>query len=189
MKAIKQNWQMVAVCVAMLATALLLISARTTFGNITGEQPTGGIEGVTTYQFFATSTTQATSGLYATSSTATSTNITAWTDSNGRIDNGYANIAGAKKVVLQCDRGDKLGGGNTGSTVCRFQVSNDASNWYYFERTTNATSTGALIPGAIAGTSTIQAAMDLDYSAYKFLRCIVVETTDGSHECKAIIEF
>lgn len=192
MKTLRENLGISLLVVgALLVFALVLFSEgiRQAYGNVTTEQP-ARTNTLVTYQFFATSTNQATTGLYATSTTATSTNITSWFDSNGRLDNGSFDISGAKKVVFYFDRGDKLGGGNTGSHTFRVQVSPNGSDWTYFERFINATSTGAMAtPGSIAGTTTLMAAMDLDYSSFKFVRCIAVETTDGSAECKLQAEY
>lgn len=187
MKALTRNpYVLLGVCLAVLVTAFLLIQSQRSFGHVTSDDVNQSGRTVA-YTFFATSTNQNTSGIYSTTTTATSTNITAYFDSNGRLDSGYMVIEGAERVGLLCERGDKLGGGNTGSTACRYQVSNDLSNWFYFGDLVSATSTdtvGATI--SIVGTTTAPTAMDTQYATWRYLRCIVVETTDGSHECRAI---
>lgn len=151
------------------------------------------------YSFFATTTGQT---WFATTTTATSTNITPWTDTNtGAIDNGYFVIAGARTVNLFFGRAGTVGA-NVGTTTFKVQVSQDASNWHdynqlehiravttgdtYFTRVAN-TSSGASATNVGAATSTTLYKMD--NKGYYALRCIVVETTDGEHSCAASAEF
>jgi hypothetical protein len=199
MKAIKQNWQMVVVCVAMLATALFIILSQQVYGNITTEQP-APIASLKTYSFFATSTNQQVVGgqtFYGTTTTATSTNITQWFDSNGQLDKGYFVIAGAKKVNVYLTRGDKVGGGNAGATTFKLQVTPNGTDWFYFnDLSENATTTQGVIALSytsqnivLTGTSTKAIALDLTNDAFLGLRVIAVETTDGSHEAFATAEF
>ena len=144
------------------------------------------------YDFFATSTTPGPIG-FATTTNATSTNINRTVHTDGRIDNGQLVIAGAKKVTFFFSRGDATGQGNTGSTRFRVQVSPDGTNWYYFEKFKNATSSIADASSMMAeslsiaaATNTLIASMDLGNNTFYSVRCIVVETTDGEHSCKAL---
>ncbi len=147
-----------------------------------------------TYDFFASSTNQrVVNGVpfYATTTTATSTNIAAWTNSLGQIDKGYFVIAGAEDVLFYFTRGDQTGVGNSGSTRFSVQVSPDGTNWFDYAElgqiTTSNTADGyftrvgtTTLP---AGTSTQMWIMDdLNYYA---VRCIVVKVTDGEGSCKA----
>ena len=160
-------------------------------GKITTENPTVTVNTFRYYDFFATSTAQTD---FATSTTATSTNIASWTDSSGRIDNGYFVIAGAKKVTMFFSR-DAGTGGNTGTTTFKVQASPDGSTWYDFTRLVQATST--TVANAVeqstaaisAATSTLQYGLDLNYDAVWAIRCIVVEGVDGSHKCAAAAQF
>lgn len=191
MKTLKQNWQMVAVCVAMLATAFLIISAQTVFGNVTAEAPTVQ-DTFRTYTFFATSTNQTT---YATSTTATSTNITQWLDSNGAVDTGAMDIRGAKKVTFYFQRTGV--NGNEGTSKFQVQVSPDGTNWFYFDKwVENASSTvgtSAITRTTsdlnLTGTTTVAQSMVLLDDGYLSARCIVRETTDGEHYCKATAQY
>lgn len=143
------------------------------------------------YTFFATSTVQV---VLATTTNATSTNITPWFDTNGERDAGYFVVAGAKQVSFHFIRGDKLGGGNTGSTNFRVQYTTKSSptesDWFYYNKLVQnlATSTAITTLSSItasAGTSTTFASLQVDADAVYAVRCIAIETTDGSHECAA----
>lgn len=149
-----------------------------------------------TYQFFATSTSQTN---FATTTSATSTNITQWTNSRGELDNGYFVIAGAKKVTTYFKRGDTLGTGNSGSTTYKVQVTNKSSptesDWYDYNKLVQnvATTTANItIPSSItisAATSTVITSLQMENDAFWGLRCIVVETTDGDHSCSASAQY
>jgi len=119
--------------------------------------------------------------LNATTTTATSTNLT--------DGGGYAVIAGAKKVVFYFTRG--WGAGNSGSTNFKIQVSPDGSTWndYNTLLQNSATSTARTAISSVtvpAGTSTVMAYPE--YLGFYAVRCIAVETTDGAHTCKVGIE-
>lgn len=197
---ISNRFKLVAVCVAMLATAFLLIQTQRTFGHVTEEQPsqTGKFK---TYTFFATSTNQQSVGgspFYATTSTATSTNITPWFDSNGQLDSGFMTIAGAKRVTFFLSRGDRVGTGNAGSTNYRVQVSPTCSpsesDWLYYNKLVQnlATSTDITTLSSItipAGTSTVIASLQLENDTFCATRVIAVEATDGDHSAKASADY
>lgn len=124
--------------------------------------------------------------LNATTTTATSTNITG--------GGGYMQINGAKKVTFYFSRGDTNGTGNTGNTNFRLQVTRDGDTWEYFNKLVQnlATSTDPTSLSSVtisAATSTVVASMDLQYDTFYAVRCIAVETTDGQHTCKANAEF
>lgn len=183
-----------AVVIAMLATTVLVVGSQV-FGNVTAEQPTQ-TDNFVDYNFFFSSSTAPASGLQATTTSATSTNISSWIDSNGRVDNGSMNITGAKKVNFYFKRGDTSGNGNAGATNYRVQVSPDGTDWYYWSNwkinasstpltaTTNTTGTFT-----VTGTTTVTASMVLDNDSFKSVRCIAIETTDGEHSCRATAEF
>lgn len=194
MKAIKNNFGLVVVCVAMLATALLIIQTRQAFGNITEEQP-AKVGKYQLYTFFASSTSQTN---FATTTNATSTAITQWTDSNGQIDKGFFPIAGAKRVSFFFKRGDTTGQGNSGSTNYRVQVSPTCSpsesDWLYYNKLVqnSATSTDLTTLSSVtisAATSTTVASMQLENDTFCAARVTVVETTDGEHSVKASADF
>lgn len=154
------------------------------------------------YDFFAASSTPTVS---ATTTSATSTNILSWTNSAGQIDNGAFVIAGAKKVTLYFSRGDLTGQGNTGTTTFKVQTAKNADavtagTWEDLTQVVSSTSTTiantAVFTAGVnssirteASTSTLIFGMDLDYNTFFAIRCIVVETIDGEHSCKAVAQF
>jgi len=160
----------------MIAAAIVYINTGTVFGmtigNITKNKPTGDTE---YFQFFQNATT----------TTATST--------NNNVGDGAFKIAGAKNVHLFFSRGG-VNGPNTGSTLFKIQVSPDctANNWFdYNTLTLNQATTSYPNANASfligASTSTLVAKMrDLGFCS---IRAIVLETTDGEHQVKAVAEF
>lgn len=127
--------------------------------------------------------------LSATSTSATSTNIVAGFDADGRYDDGSLTLAGAKKVTLYLDRASSPGA-NAGNSRFYIQVTPDGSDWYSFNKllgediSSTATSSPTLV-----GTSTQMYALDLSDDTFKAMRCVVVETTDGTHSCDAYVEY
>lgn len=177
------------------AIALVYIASQMipiALGNITVSTPVQSSQREQ-YTFFATTTGQT---VFSTTTTAVSTNITPWIDSNGRVDNGYFVISGAKDVKLYFGRGDTSGQGNTGSTAFTVQVSQDGSTWYEYPRLQPATTTLATADAAAttvssagitaATTTDVFNMVDLGWFA---VRCTVTETTDGEHSCSASAEF
>lgn len=176
----------------LMAVGLLAFGLHTAFGNVTEDAPTP-VSGFREYTFFASSTSQTN---FATTTSATSTNITQWTDSNGRVDKGYFVVAGARDVTLYFQRGDTTGQGNTGSTVYKIQTSPDGTDWYDYPSLRKATTTNSSIDGfyTTVSSATIGAATSTDL--YKMvdlgwfaIRCIVVETTNGEHSCRATAQW
>lgn len=168
--------------------------ANQAFGAITVDQ--GASSGVyRTYDFFASTSPVAglvSSTILATTTTATSTNITAFSDSTfGRYVTGAFDITGAKKVTFYFSRGDTSGQGNAGATTFKVQATRDGTTWFDVSRllgvdvSATATSTVTIT----AATSTIVDGLDIKDQAYKQVRCIVVETTDGEHSCAASASF
>lgn len=128
----------------------------------------------------------------ATSTTATSTNVTG--------GGGYLKIAGAKKVTFYFQRGDTNGQGNTGTTTFKIQVSPDGSNWYDYNKlqpnlstSTTPTSAGSVVASAsipyLNATSTQIYSMEFARDAFFGVRCIAVELADGQHTCKGAVEY
>ncbi len=122
--------------------------------------------------------------LAATTTTATSTNLTG--------GGGYLSIDGAKKVTFYFSRA--WGGGNSGTSAFTVEVTPDGANWYAFNKliqnvasTTSQTTVGSI--SISAATSTTVASMDLQYDTFLGVRCIVNETTDGTHTCAASAEY
>ncbi len=194
MQSIKRNFGLAVLCVALLATTLLILQSKIAFGNISVQETTAS-DTYEIYQFFATSTAQILAA--ATTTTATSSNITSWVDTNGRIDNGTVNIKGAKKATFYFSRGELFGGGNTGNTAFRVQVTPDGTNWYFWNKwmenatstingTATSQSTGVF---TLVGTSTVAATMVLDNDSFQAARLIINETTDGSHTAKVITQY
>lgn len=147
-----------------------------------------------TYTFFASSTVQTD---YATTTSATSTDITAYFASDGRKDNGYFLIAGAEEVTVYFQRGDTTGQGNIGTSTFFIQASPDGTNWYDYNKlidnvtnanSQNLTRVGSVIFSAAADYNNATATKAYSLSpedAWYAIRCIVVEGTDGEHTCKA----
>lgn len=161
------------------------------FAGVSQTGPTVTRDTTQYFTFFASSTAQTS---FATTTSATSTNILPYFDSNGRLDNGYFVIAGAKKVTVYFSRGDTTGQGNTGSSTFNLQVTTKAnptaSDWFNFSKLVQATSTTEQpTAGIAAATSTLRYGMDIDYDSVYAVRCIVIEATDGEHSCAAAATF
>lgn len=168
------------IAAALIAFGALLFSFSPAVGNVTRDENTGQPR-TETYTFFATSTNQT---VFSTSTSATSTDITAWFDTNGRLDNGYFVIRGANRVTFELGREGRLG--NQGSSTYRIQLSEDGSNWFYFTDVASATSSDTVaFPYAFTGTTTAMLSLDLTQNVWYAARCLVVEATDGEHFCKA----
>ena len=167
---------------ALLAVVLVYPA----LAHISQDSPPGASEGMyRNFQFFA-STTGAT--FYATSTSATSTNITQYVDSKGFLDKGYFVIAGAKKVEFYFTRGDQTGKGNTGTSTFKVQISPDATTWYDFGKLILATTTNQTLQKDLtiqASTSTVPMSLNLDFDTFYAVRCVVVEEIDGEHTCSA----
>ena len=171
--------------------ALTIDATRAWAGYIASTQPVQA-ERFVRYDFFASSTpNQGAPTTFATTTSATSTEIVAWTDENGRIDNGYAVVAGADKVTFYFSRGGATSP-NTGSSTFNVEVSEDGSTWTRYNKlisnVTNSNSqtlTRAEQYVITAATSTVIASLSPEDSVYA-VRCIVREVTDGEHRCKAV---
>ncbi len=163
------------------------------FQGISNDTPSVTAGTYRTYEFFVASTTPF--AKQATTTTATSTNIVPFTDTAGRIDNGYFVIAGAKKVTLYFGRGGATGP-NAGSTLYKVQVSPDGVTWNDYNKlisntaNTNAQTLTRVSSSTIsAATSTTVVSLDVENDSFYAVRCIVVETTDGEHTCSAGAEY
>ncbi len=122
---------------------------------------------------------------------ATTTTATSTTDGSG----GFT-IAGAEQVNLLFSRGDTSGAGNSGSSKFYVQVTPDGSAWYYYNdlREVGSEISTSAFYDTRTGSTTIAAATStkiytMDSKGWLAIRCIVVETTDGEHTCKARAEF
>lgn len=183
----------------ILLSAIVLFAIGTMFigkvGAYINTDNSAIADRVVVYKFFASSTPNAAPTNFATTTNATSTNIASWIDDAGRVDNGAFNITGAKAVTWYFSRGGATGP-NTGTSTFRVEVSDDGSTWYrYYKLVSNVTNTNAQNLTRIesvaieAATSTTIVGMDLNNDAFKFTRCIVVETIDGDHGCRATARF
>ena len=146
------------------------------------------------YDFFASSTPGGTPTNFATTTTATSTNMSQWTDVAGRIDNGYFVVAGAERVTFSFERYSSQEG-NAGSSVFNVEVSQDGTNWTRYNKlisnvinTNGQNLTRAEQFTISAATSTVIASMSPEDAVYA-VRCIVTETTDGTHKCRASAKY
>lgn len=204
MQTIKNHYLLflVGIILAGITSILLAVSIKTAYGNIADTQP-AQTEIFQRYTFFSTSTTQYAQtdsivGSTATTSTATSTAITSWFDSNGRKDNGYFVIAGAKKVNMYFT---KQGATTTplSTSVFKVEVTPDGTNWYPFNKMVLGTSTTKTTVSAIYqtgsaanATTTNIAALDLQDDAFFGVRCIVGYlrvSIDGENLCSATASF
>jgi hypothetical protein len=187
MKNIKKY--LIPIFVAVVGLSVWYFMGNQQFGGTTfsTDSPVYTVDQFRNYTFFSTSTAQTNFG---TTTTATSTNITTWTDPNGRIDYGYFVIAGAKRLTFYFQR-DAGTGANTGSTVFRVQATTVPSpveaDWFYLGDIVSATSTNAYTVAMfpLPATTTSQVSADIADKSLYAVRCIAVETTDGEHECQA----
>lgn len=170
----------------VLASALLF-GPFLGLGAISSDIPSVTVDTQRNYEFFASTTAPST---VATTTSATSTNIVAFFDTAGRKDNGYFVIAGAEEVTFYFSRGGATSA-NTGVSRFEVEVSDDGTNWYDFNKLVlnDVSGTGTTTASIVAATSTTIASMDLSNHAFYAVRCIVVETTDGEHRCRATAEF
>lgn len=174
----------------MLVTTLFILQTRPVFGNITNNVPSkvGRFQQNT---FFASTTGQIS---FATTTSATSTNILPWTDSNNLIDNGYFVVAGARHVDFYFSR-DAGTGQNQGSSVFKVQGTPDGTNWYditkLVQNTPTSTTPATLSSITIgpAATSTVIVGLDMVNFNFYAVRCIAIITTDGSNKCSATADF
>ena len=189
---LKRNW-ILAASVLLVGLAILIVYSRLTLGSITKDDPVE-TNRFQNYTFFATSTNQVVSnGLlnYATSTaSATSTSINSYTDSSGRVDNGYFVVKGAKRVEVYFGRGT-ASSTNNGSSFFFVQTSPNGTDWYNFGKLILASTTNQtlLSNGNISvSTSTIQASLNLDFDSVYAIRCIVTQSAllvDGTNTCSA----
>ncbi len=181
----------------LIVLAIAVVSSVTLYGalpkaeaKITTEVPTQ-VAMYRSYDFFASTTLQTN---FATTTTATSTNITQWTDADGRIVTGAFSIEGAKRVNLYFSRDAGLGG-NEGTSLFRVQVTRGDGVWHNYNHLRQATTTdNATAISLRVGTHAITAATStaiytMDILGFKAIRCSVTETTDGSHSCAASADF
>ena len=179
---------LIGILAVVLGSYALYAFSYQAYGKITTQNAGVGGGQYVSYDFFASTTAQTN---FATTTTATSTNITAWFDSDGRYVDGKFNISGAKNVVMYFSR-DAGTGGNGGSTNYKVQVTRDGTTWLDYNTLLQnlATSTDQTSLSSItisAATTTVETY--LQNLGFKALRCIVVETTDGSHSCAASAQF
>lgn len=181
------------IILASIMSILLAVSIQNVYGNVdtTTPAPNNSFE---KYTFFATSTNQVAEYSFGTSTNATSTNITQWVDSNGRVDKGYFVIAGAKKVEFYFGRGATTTQ-NDGTVGYRVQVTPDGSNWYDFSKLVLSTTTTKTTYSKVfqqTGTTTVPVALDLQDDSFYAVRCIanyLYASTDGKIFCSATAQF
>lgn len=194
MQLVKQNF-----AAFIVLAAILLLGVGTLFISKVGAYISNDNSAITdrvvVYKFFASSTPNAVPTNFATTTSATSTNIASWIDDAGRVDTGAFNITGAKAVTWYFSRGGATGP-NTGTSTFRVEVSDDGSTWQrYYKLVSNVTNSNSQNLTRVetvaieAATSTTIVGMDLTNDAFKFTRCIVVETIDGNHSCRATARY
>jgi len=172
---------------AIVFLALFIGSIQKASGYTTYDIPTR-LETAVLYDFFASSTPGTAPTEFATSTTATSTDINAYFDEQGRKQDGSLSIAGAERVTLYLTRGS----GTSGATIFRVQGTQDGTNWHYITRFIGddaaSTATSSVTMGNQA-TSTSIYGLDLRTHGYQKIRCIAVEITDGRHQCQGLAEW
>lgn len=174
-----------------LLTVFFLMSPFHVDALITKQNQSIEMQGFVNYEFFDTASSSTLPYAVGTTTSATSTDVS-FTDSSGRIDNGYLVVAGAEDVSVYFER--STGGGNVGSSTFRIQISHDGSTWYdYNKLISNVTNTNAqtltrVASVALTGTSTAQVTIDPNDAIWA-IRCIVVEAIDGTHRCIASAKF
>lgn len=117
--------------------------------SVTQDQMTSS-NNIRTYELLASTTAETT---VASTTAATSTNIIAYSNSNGTIVDGSADVRGAKHVDVYFTRGNAFGNLNTGTTTFAIQGSTDpnTTNWVYVNRLITATSTQTSVFGSANG--------------------------------------
>lgn len=184
---------LVVLAVVLGSLAVYAFTLRS-YGAVTVDIPST-VNAYRTYDFFASTTAQSgvvSSTVLATTTSATSTNITNfYRATTGDLIDGSFNIAGAKKVTFYFTRGDTSGQGNAGLSIFRVQATRDGSNWVDVSRLlgvdVSASATSSVTINA--ATSTFTGALDIKDQAFKSVRCLVVETTDGEHSCAASAQY
>ena len=175
----------------ILGVLLLGVLVNQSRANIIRDDPTSR-ETFQNYTFFATSTNQVVTGSvlrYATTTASNSTSITSWFDDNGRKDNGYFVVKGAKRIEMYFGHGAAT---NTSASegIFKVQTSPDGSDWYDFGKLILATTTNQTLQATVnvTGTTTTQASLKLDADSIFAIRCVIAVTAglvDGTHTCSA----
>jgi hypothetical protein len=182
--------------------AVLALFAYQSHASVTSDQTTAS-NIFRSYDLAASTTVEST---IATTTAATSTNITGYFNGSGILVDGSADVRGAKHVDLYFTRGNEFGGFNSGTTTFSVQATTDGTNWYYVNRLILATSTqtssfgaangvygsdpaqvtaanlitiGAVAAGS-AATSTWHAYIDPAILNYSKIRCITFSTATSS---------
>ncbi len=192
---------------------LLAFGATRAHGSQSNDQPTISNQ----YRTFDTLASTTASGATfisqpATTTNATSTNVTGLADGNGVIWNGAVNVAGAKKIDAYFTRGGAYAVSNTGTSTFALQGTPDGINWYYINRLLTSTSTQTSTFGAVNGvfasdptlgsivkigattagnvaTSTLHLSVDLSTVGFQAVRCIATITVDGANSCQIAVTF
>jgi hypothetical protein len=117
----------------------------------------------------------------ATTTTATSTNLVG--------GGGFFKIAGAKKVELYFSR--SATSTNVGASKFRVQITSDGTNWFDYSKLvgSDVSATATSTVTITAATSTTVVNMDILKDTFYGVRCVVDQSVDGAHTCKAAAEF
>lgn len=144
------------------------------------------------YEFFASTTAPTT---VATTTDATSTSITPFMTTDGIYDAGWFKVAGAKEVTLFFSRGGATSA-NTGTSTFKVQVTADGTNWFDYNGLSDATTTVTsaddffkTYSDVVIEAATSTKIMKMAEKGWLGIRCIVLETIDGEHRCRAAAEF
>ena|SRR3990167_1368422 len=128
----KRAWMLVA-GVLLVGLAVLIAYSQISFGSITKDDPVESNR-FQNYTFFATSTNQVVTGQvlrYATTTAASSTNITAWIDDSNRLDRGYFVVKGAKRITAYFGHGAATNTSNS-QGIYTIETSPNGTDWYAF---------------------------------------------------------
>ena len=194
MKLTLKNVLISSVVVALIGFALAMsidaLRAYALTGNLSTNQSVSA-NSFRHYEFFASTTNNA---ITATTTTATSTNITPFIDSNGRVDNGWMDVRGAKAVTLYFSRAVTTDN-TVGSSTFRIQTTRDGSTWVdYNKLISNVTNTNGQMLTRVGqsaitlATSTSMFSMDVG-DAFMGIRCIKLEATTGEGSCSASAKY
>lgn len=177
---------------ALFLIVALLTSTDFALGGDLDETPIR--DNFQTYEFFDSSSSSTLAYAVGTTTSATSTDVTYTDSTTGRIDNGYLVIAGADAVTFTFGRSSSVGGAS-GTSTFYVDVSPDGTTWIDANKlitnvaNTNAQTLTRVASVALTGTSSASYALDLSTDTYYAVRCVVVETTDGTHRCRASAKF
>lgn len=194
--------------VVMVLSIVLVASIQQAHGSLLDDEPAISNQ-FRAFNLFASSTVES---VIATSTNATSTNLTAYSDSQGRIIDGSADVRGAKHIDVYATRGGTFAAANTGTSTYSIQGTSGDGIWYYVNRLLTSTSSPTASPGLVNGvlqsdpnlanlptigatapgnaaTSTLHLIVDPTSLNYRALRCVSTRLVDGANSCQMVVTY